>query len=67
MSKQAVSADIIPNPAVEIFSAKTEETKTKKLSTKGTKFGIKFAIPHKIFIFRAGINSSFPADRARRD
>jgi hypothetical protein len=29
MSRQAVSADIIPNPAVEIFSPKTEETKTK--------------------------------------
>jgi hypothetical protein len=29
MSQQAVSANIIPNPAVEIFSPKTEETKTK--------------------------------------
>jgi hypothetical protein len=29
MSQQAVSADIIPNLAVEIFSSKTEETKTK--------------------------------------
>jgi hypothetical protein len=29
MSQQAVSADIIPNSAVEIFSSKTEETKTK--------------------------------------
>jgi hypothetical protein len=67
MSQQAVSADIIPNPAVEIFSPKTEETKTKKFSRKGTKYGIKFAIPHKILIFRAGINSSFPGDRARRD
>jgi hypothetical protein len=31
MSQQAVSADIIQNPAVEIFSPKTEETKTKNL------------------------------------
>jgi hypothetical protein len=27
MSQQAVSADIIPNSAVRIFSPKTEETK----------------------------------------
>jgi hypothetical protein len=29
MSQQAVLADIIPNSAVEIFSQKTEGTKTK--------------------------------------
>jgi hypothetical protein len=29
MSQQAVFADIIPNAAVEIFSSKTEGTKTK--------------------------------------
>jgi hypothetical protein len=29
MSQQAVSADIIPNSAIGIFSPKTEETKTK--------------------------------------
>jgi hypothetical protein len=29
MSQQAVSADIIPNSAVGIFSPKTEGTKTK--------------------------------------
>jgi hypothetical protein len=29
MSQQVVSADIIPNSAVEIFSPKTEGTKTK--------------------------------------
>jgi hypothetical protein len=34
MSQQAVSADIIPNPAVEIFSLKTGN-KDKKLSRKG--------------------------------
>jgi hypothetical protein len=28
MSQQAVSADIIPNSAVDIFSPETEETKT---------------------------------------
>jgi hypothetical protein len=28
MAQQAVSADIIPNSAVEIFSTKTEGTKT---------------------------------------
>jgi hypothetical protein len=31
MSQQAVSADIIPNSAVGIFSPKTEGTKTKQL------------------------------------
>jgi hypothetical protein len=44
-----------------------QKKQRQKIYEKGTKYGLKFAIPHKIFIFRAGINSSFPADRARRD
>jgi hypothetical protein len=31
MSKQAVSADIIPNSAIRIFSPKTEEQRHKQL------------------------------------
>jgi hypothetical protein len=55
MSQQVVSADIIPNSAVGIFSPKTEGTKTKAarvlISSLPRKFrSLKISSPYKLTV-----------------